>query len=98
MKWFKLTIPPTKIASDELLNLFAELFIAGGESRNTALFSSDSSPDTFYICASEHSLPYITLLIDSYSASSCHKPSGEKLNLLSGEAEHIDKLLQDTDT
>ena len=99
MKWFKFTIPPAQIASNELSTLqdmFVELFVAGAEPKNTALFSSDSSPNTFYISASEHSISYIRLLIESYDASPCHKPAGEKLNLLAGRAGHVDKLLRNT--
>lgn len=96
MKWFKLILPPAEKANNEpsaLLDIFVELFTAAAEPRNTALFSSDSSANTFYICASEHSLPYIRLLTVPYSASACQKPSEEKLTLLAGRAEHTDKLL-----
>lgn len=96
MKWFKLILPPAKTTSNELsalLNMFVELFTALAELRNTALFSSESSANTFYIRASEHSIPYIGLLTVPYSASACQKPTEEKLNLLSGRAEHVDKLL-----
>ncbi len=94
MKWFKLTMPPE--ASDEptsLLDMFDDLFIAAGEPRNTALFSSETLPNTYYICTTEHSINWLRLLIESYSASACHKPSGEKLTLMAGEAEHVDKML-----
>jgi len=101
MKWFKLTLPPAQIASNQLSTLqdqFIELFMAGEEPRNMALFSTDSSPDTFYICASAASVSYVNVLTTSYDASPCHKPTGEKLNLLVGSAHGIDKLLQDTNS
>ena len=105
VKWFKLTIPPRAngiatgdeplaMPEAELLNTFVELFMAAAEPKNTALFSSDTSANTFYICASEQSIAYIRLLIESYSASACPKPVEEKLNLLAGKANHVDKLLQ----
>ena len=85
MKWFKITIPPE--ASDEpasLVGMFDDLFIAGAEPKNTALFSSETSPNTYYVCATEHSIGYIRLLIESYNAVECHKPS-EKLALTAGK-------------
>ncbi|MFZ0035764.1 MAG: hypothetical protein WAK60_12355 [Sedimentisphaerales bacterium] len=105
MEWFKLTIPPRAkglargdeplaIPQAELLNTFAELFMAAAEPKNTALFSSDTSSHTFYICASEQSIAYIRLLVESYSASACPKPVEEKLNILAGKANHVNKLLQ----
>jgi hypothetical protein len=90
MNWFKITIPPT--AGDEpteLLNMFVQLFIAAGEPKNTALFSSETLPNTYYVCTTEHSVNWLQLLIESYGAASCHKPSGEKLTPMAGEAEHI---------
>lgn len=95
VKWFKIILPPVERANNEpsvLLDMFVELFTASAEPRNMALFSSDSSPNTFYIRASRQSIPYIRLLTIPYSASACHKPMGEKLNFLSGQAEHVDKV------
>jgi len=86
MNWFKVTIPPE--ASDEptsLLDMFDDLFIAAGEPKNTALFSSETSANTYYVCTTEHSINWLRLLIESYSASACHKPSGEKLTLMAGK-------------
>ncbi len=85
MKWYKITIPAE--ASDEpgeLLGMFDDLFVAGAEPKNTALFSSEISANTYYVCATEQSIGYIRLLIESYSASACHKPS-EKLMLMAGK-------------
>jgi gamma-glutamyl-gamma-aminobutyrate hydrolase PuuD len=90
MKWFKITIPAE--ASDELtslLDMFDDLFIAGAEPKHTALFSSETSANTYYVCATEHSIGYIRLLIESYNASACHKPS-EKLTLMAGKAGMFD--------
>ena len=91
MEWFKITIPPG--ASDEpssLLGMFDDLFIAGIEPKNTALFSSETTANTYYICANEHSIGYLRLLIESYNASACHKPSSEKLSLMAGKAGMFD--------
>ncbi|MBN1392660.1 MAG: hypothetical protein JW947_07640 [Sedimentisphaerales bacterium] len=85
MKWFKITIPPE--ASDEpasLVRMFDELFIAGAEPTNTALFSNETDANTYYVCATEHSIGYMRLLIESYNATECHKPS-EKLTLTAGK-------------
>jgi hypothetical protein len=73
--------------------MFDELFIAASEPTNTALFSSETSPNRYYICITKHSISWLQLLIESYKASACHKPSGEKLILLAGDAKHVDKLL-----
>ncbi len=91
MKWYKIEIPPT--ASDEptsLLNMFVDLFIAGAEPKHTALFSNEASENTYYVCANEHSIGYIRLLIESYNASLCHRPNGEKLTLMAGKEGSFD--------
>jgi hypothetical protein len=92
MKWYKITIPAASDEPAELLAMFDELFVAAGEPKNTALFSSETSANTYYFCTTEHSVNWLQLLIDSYGASACHKPSGEKLTPMAGEAEHTDKL------
>ncbi|MFZ0035757.1 MAG: hypothetical protein WAK60_12320 [Sedimentisphaerales bacterium] len=94
MNWFKITTPPTEgDEPTELLNMFIQLFIAAGEPKNTALLSSETLPNTYYVCTTEHSVNWLQLLIESYGASACHKPSGEKLTPMAGKAEHIDKML-----
>jgi len=99
MKWFKITISPAQLAQNEssiVQNQFVEIFMAAEEQKNMALFSSQSAPNEFYICSSKASLSYVNVIIDSYNASPCDKPEDKKLNLLAGNAAHIDKLLSNT--
>ena len=101
MKWFKITFSAAQIASNQLQTLqnqFIEAYMAGEDPRNMALFSTDSSPNTFYICASTSSVPFVNIVVDFFTASPCPKPADEKLNLLAGSAHGIDKLLQNTNT
>jgi len=101
MKWFKITLSDAQIAGNELQALqdrFIEVYMAGEEPRNMALFATDASPNTFYICASTSSSPFVNILVDFFTASPCHKPADEKLNLLAGSAHGIDKLIQNTNT
>lgn len=101
MKWFKITLPAAKTQSSQLRSLqdeFVEVFHTAMEPKNMALFSTDASPNTFYVCASITSVPYVRILIDLYEGSACNKPADEKLNILAGGAHGIDKLLQNTNT
>jgi hypothetical protein len=96
MKWFKITVSPAQAANNELSilqNQFVEVFMAAEQPKNMALFSSQSSPNVFYICASKAALSCVNVIIDFYNADPCDKPADEKLNLLAGNAAHIEKLL-----
>lgn len=99
MKWFKITVSPAQAANNELAilqNQFVEVFMAAEEPKNMALFSSQSSSNVFYICASKPAFDYLNVIIDFYNADPCEKPTDEKLNLLAGNAAHIEKLLSDS--
>lgn len=90
MKWYKIIIPPTMDNEPtSLLNAFDDLFIAAAEPKHTALFSSETSENTYYVCATKHSIGYIQMLIESYNASECHKPN-EKLTIMAGKAATFD--------
>ena len=99
MRWFRITVSPAQAANNELSflqNQFIEVFMAAEQPKNMALFSSQSAPNVFYICASKAALSCVNVIIDFYNAQPCQKPTDEKLNLLAGNASRIQKLLSNS--
>jgi hypothetical protein len=95
MKWFKITLSPAQVESNEpaaLRDQFIELYMAADNPPNMALLAAQHTNE-FYLCCSRRSVPHIRVLTDYYESRPCDKPKHRNLTLLAGDAAHLTKLL-----